>query len=492
MDMRNGVLVLLILATSVARAQGTSPETIAQAYATLSKESVWIHPQMKDRIEAQAAKDAVEASKTFPIKLLIVPELGAKWRSGSTEKRGAYGRWLFTQQLKLKDGALIVGTKHGITAYSNKISEKRLVQLNNQASKLGSSENLTPAVQALSASLLKETKATTQTTTTQAAPKLPVPQPEAGPNFAWFLCPAVLIGGFGWVVLAGRKQKMTAALRRAEGYRDRAVNSIAYLDSYADLLPHESDQRAITSARDKANKDYESGLALMRLAKTPADLDGANLKFETAVESSQTGRKVIEAATGGTDAAFAISPTGYDDADDPRVYQPVKNVCFFCSKPGKGDLTPVTVNVKGQRQTVLVCGDDLAVIKSGRAPDVRGEQVNGKFVPWYGMRDYDPNRDYDSRSSLWDTFALMSMVDMMRPHDNVYVQNGGGWWDTPQPEPSHSSSLFDFGGGNFDSSSDTSSFDSGGGSFDSGSFDSGGGSFDSGGGSDSGGGGGDF
>lgn len=482
------LVVPLALIPTMALAQGTSPELIAEAYRTLYKKPYWIHPDMKDKVDSASIESAVSGAKPLIVKFIVVPELGTKWRSRNVEQRGHYAKFLFETKIGLKSGLVVVGTNHGITGYSNQVPENVMAKLNNEASLAGSPDNMTPAftnlVQA-TATQLKTTK-----TSTQVPKSLPQPKKsDGGFNIGWLLCPAIGFAGIAGFLVVNKNRRIQSARQKAEGYKDRAVNSIAFLDSYSDLIADSTALDRLSRSRSDANSHFETGNRLMTGATRAQDYDMACLSFERAVQASEPGRVTIKDVTGGTNAAFAIAPVGYEDVDDPRIYQPVQNTCFFCSRPGKGDLTPVTVNVEGQRQTVLVCPEDLAEVRSGRTPSIRGKSVDGRFVPWYGTQGYDPATHYGSSSFIWDALALSSLVNMMTPH-HTYIHHSNSWWDAdPLSSTSSHSGL-----ASMPSNTGLSDFDTGSGGGDwGGGFDSGSGGGDwGGGGFDSGGDGGDF
>ncbi len=461
---------------------------MTEAYKALASQPYWIHPKMKGTVDTGAVDAIIRNTKSLAVKLLVVPELGQKWRSGSTELRGAYAKWLFRKQLHLSDAVLVVGTQHGITAYSDRLPEAALLTLNNDAAKVGSASDMTPAFTSLIAAVVREQadarKAFGKQVDATSPQGLPEEKGSAVPLLATGGIIAVVVG-LGW--FATKRLRFSSSLTRARGYKDKAINGIAYLDGYMDLLPEGEAKRTLENERESAAAEFDTGLKLLERAATPNDTDGAILRFETAHQHVLAGKSVIEEATGGTSVAYAEAPAGFEDIDDPRIFQPVKNVCFFCSQPGKGDLTPVTINAHGQRKTVLACPRDLATLRSGQEPQVAGRTTNGTFVPWYGVQSYNPVTDYGSQSFLWDMLALSAIADAASSHHS-HDDGGSGW---TSPDPFGSPNL----GGDWTTSTGSSSFDAGGGSWDAGgSFDSGGGSWDSGGGGfDSGGsGGGDF
>ncbi|MBS1721893.1 MAG: hypothetical protein JSS66_02680 [Armatimonadetes bacterium] len=463
--------ILFGLAALACNAQAQQPNYTAEAYEKLKTGTIWIHPKVDPAVVDVATVQKAVAESRLQVRILVVPELGSKWWNGKGERRGAFAKWLQNEQLRLKDTCTVVATKHGVTTYSDRIPENRLVEINDLAAKKGSPSNLTPVIvseiEAVSTETQGKVRAETQTPTT--APST-APAPSLG---AFWLCPLVLVafGGGAWILK--RQGTKRRALAKAEGYKDRAVNGISFLDSYMDLLPTETDKKALGEARERAAAELEAGMKLLALAQTPNEADGASLQFEKAHAAAETGKEVISRATGGTSVAYAEAPADLAGLDDPRIYQPVKNVCYFCSKPGDGDLTPVTLNVQGERKTVLVCPKDLATIHSGQQPQIMGQNTGGRFVPWYNVSSYDPTVNYGAGNWFWQWMALDAVSDVFRHRGNTYVTNN---YDQSE---STSASAFTSGtgGGDFGGS-----WDSGGGSFDSGggSFDSGGGGFDSG------------
>jgi hypothetical protein len=267
---------------------------------------------------------------------------------------------------------------------------------------------------------------------------------------------------------------------------------------------------------------FEEGAARLRNGKTVADFDLANNTFNQVVVDLDNAKPHVKALTGDAGVAFTIPPI-IDNQRAP-LFEPLQGVSYFSSQPSD-QLIPIEVNFGGTRKTVMVTPQERDQLMQGQMPQMRGQyNPQGQFMPWYAVQGYDPYRDYNSHSFIWDMITISALSSMFMPHygygwggglfgggyggygyghgdtiiNNYYSENPGqapynnssgdfGFGDSSSSgggDFSNSSGDFDFGSSSSDSSDSSGGFDFGGG-------DSGGGGFDFGGG-DSGGGGGDF
>lgn len=468
--------------TALSVAQRTSPAPppeVTDAYEFLRDNTVYVWPTAKDRVDVPAIEAAAKKVAPMKVKVLVVPELKGQWVRNGTELRGSYAKWVLENRLALDNAMVVVYTKRGMTAYSDRIGDAKLAQLSNQAAAKASQKNFTPAIVSLIESV--DVKADR----TDAA--------RGGSLVLLIGVPVGLIGAFLLGRAAKKKLAMNTAMERARTARQAALEGISYLDGYVDLLPAGNDAEAVKSLRESAFQTYEQAARQMDTAKIPEEAAAATTLFAQSQSAVYQGKQRISAATGGSNVAIVESPPvlaeGKPYADQPDIFQPIKDVCFFCSRPGTGDLAPVTMTIEGQKRTVLVCPDDLTDLRSGQSPKMRGQYQNGQFVPWYGVRGYDPYTQYGSGSFLWDLVAINAIGQMMSPWGWGWGMGGGlgGWgggFGGGASSPGESGGISDldqsgsFGGVDFGAGSDFGGGDfggSGGGDFGGGDFGGGGG-----------------
>lgn len=462
--MKKTLVLLAIAALSHAFAQEG-----AGVYEVLARDTVYVHPSASKFLDvAQINRTAAEIRPTT-LKVLVVPSLGSKWVTGGSERRGSFAKYVFEDKLSLKNGIVVVFTKQGLAGYSDRLSESALAKLNNEAVAHTKPNDFTTPIVWLAKSI-HSSAAETQTRRAVGTGTIA----------------AVAIGGLavaGLVVLAGKKAKLAAARGKLAPQRHAALDAITYLDGYLDLLPAGKDLDALRQYRERAYTQYEEGVRILNEAKKPEEVAPSGGYFQAAMEDAAQGKKHIEAATGGTNVAYTIPPRvdpGAPPVQTAPAYQPYEDVCYFCSKPGEGDLTPVTMNLDGQRRTVLVCEDDLAEMERGGEPQMRGQYMGGQFVPWYMVRGYNPRSDFGSGSFLWDMMAINGLMHMFNPFGSHHTINNyysgtdaasqgydSGWSGQGDQGLSDFDQSGDFGGGGWG--------DSGGGDFGGGDF--GGGDF---------------
>jgi uncharacterized membrane protein YgcG len=478
---------------SVAWAQVGGPDA---PYVALAKGTMFITPTAEKLIDRAAIEQAAEAMRPMTLKVLVVPSLGSQWVKNGAEQRGSYAKYAFEKKLSLSNAVFIVVTSKGITGYSDKVDLKTLSKLDNDALKLMDRKDFTPMITSLASSIAA---AAQKSGTAQASPA-GTAQDAGGSRAATILTVGGILAvgavvGVGFLGMRARRnwQKIHDAKQAMQVEKNKATEAIDYLDSYADLIPDEENRQAIRLYRDRAYATYEDANQRATTAQKVADFAPITQMYRSAAEDAALGRPHIEAATNGTKIAYSIPPKLDPSATAAPIYAPFEGVCFFTGKPDP-NLTPVTINLDGQRRTVMASQEALAEMRHHGEPQMRGTYDQGRFVPWYMNRGYDPYTMYGSQNFMWQTLAMSSMINLFNPFWAAPMLMGG--YFSPIGSMYHdpswgSSNNFgnDLGGGDSQMGDFNASGDFGG-SMDFGSSDSGGGG-DFGGG-DFGGGGGDF
>lgn len=372
----------------------------------LAREPVYVDPKAKDFVDVAQIQAAAKRMEPTKLKVIVVPSLGKKWQRNGVEARGSFAKYAMTRKLGTKDAIVIVFTGKGIGSYSDRVGDATLARLNNEAKKHTEKDNFTKPILWL-ANNIYEAKETVETKRTVGFGTV------AGIAGVGAL---VVVGG----IAAAKAKRVADARHRAEKSRDRALDEISYLDSYTDLI-HGTDGEAIRNYRERAFEQYEQGRVILEQKKSVEEYQKAERLFDASYEDSNLGRRHVDAATGGSKVAFTVPPR-LDPSAPPAppvkeapLYEPYENVCYFCSKPGEGDLTQVQINLDGQRRSVMVCQDDLAEMNQGQTPMMRGRNVGGRFVPWYMVNGYNPYTMYGSSGWIWDMLAFNTLLNMFNP-----------------------------------------------------------------------------
>lgn len=516
---------LFALAALVADASAQrSPNASEQAYELLETEPLYVHPSGKGRVDDAKVRQVAQEVLPMSLKVLVVPKLADKWRRGGRELRGSYARWVLNDRLALENAVVIVYTLNGITSYSDRVDEERLVELSNQAAKKASRQDFTPAIvwlaratseearlarspagarpaQGASKDAVGETDAISsspgvsealeQASSRQGASEA---QSQSSQRIALGLVlgvPAAVLAVVAIQQAARRRRELAAAKAPLEDQRHQVLEGISYLDGFADLLGNPEDATGLKNARERAYQRYEQAARVLREAKTPLEASAAAEPLRQALADIEQGKRHIDAATGGSKVAFVVPPPQLPPA--APLYEPVENVCYLCSRPGNDDLTAVTINLDGKKRTVLVCPDDLAAMERGEEPRLRGRYLEGRFVPWYMVQGYDPRVSFGVGGFVWDALAMSAIMNMVNPFSSARVVNNyygsdgvfpagfepnwGSSVEPPESAPFGLDMAGDFGGGDFgsDFGGDFGAGDFGGGDFGGG--DSGGGDF---------------
>ena len=280
---------------------------------------------------------------------------------------------------------------------------------------------------------------------------------------------------------------------RLEPGRQEVLEGISYLDKYDGLLADPAVTRQLVQHRQTAFDAYEKAQGRMATLKTEADAAYVQEYLQDAARSVADGKNLIAEATGGTKTAFQI-PASLQEIDTRKspLFEPKAGVDFFTGQYAD-DLQPIEIAIDGNRRTVMASRDSIQALQSGQAPQIAGQNLHGRFTPWYGVPDYEPGygRSYGfggGGSLVGDLLMFSAFNSLFNPFDRGYDRQGSynaGFADGANSNNLPADNGFDSSGG-FD-------FNSSGGSDNSGGFDFGGG--DTGGGFDFGGGdsgGGDF
>jgi hypothetical protein len=445
-------------------------------YQQLARGTVYVAPSMQDVVSLVDVEKVAERIKPMTLKVVVVPSLGKNYIKNGRELRVQLAKDIFKKRLTLNNAIIILATRRGITVYSDKISEKKMTELENGAVKYVSKSDYTPAITWLATASSEAAQGQAQNKTTLWGLFIFIP-----------LGVVVII----WAVVTNnRKQVLARALASAKNLRGQVIDGISYLDNYADLLPKGENSDAVRQYRQQADAKFEEATRILDSATKPNVVDRAKLYLAQAIEDIENGKKHIEAATEGTKVAFAVpdltnidgkssatanATTIQDYSNNSEIFQPVKNCCFFCSRPGNGDLTPVTMTLDGQKRTVLACPEDLDELRSGRSPQLRTQTIDGKTTPWYSVPNYDPYQNYNDNSFSWNMISMFAMMSVFNPFAWGHSNYGGyGNYGGQEVTSADTSGLSDYEtGGDFgtgDFGTDTGSVDVGGGDFGGGDF----------------------
>ena len=461
-------------------AQQISPDAV---YEALRKDSVWVHPSAASKVDISAIRDVAKQTANQPLKVLVVPQLGPKYQRNGKELRGVYAEWLFRQPLKMKNGTVIVLTKRGIAAFNPNVPRAELGRMGVDAAKLATSDSFTPAIVSLAETTAKAAGSAQPVASSMV--KSDTPSDSAGTQSKgnsgiWLILGVLGLGGLGfWLTKRGQaQQKVRAPLVAAN---EEIINGISYLDSYDDLLPDATANRALRAHREAANDAWSLQSSRISQVKTAIDAEPIRRQFETALREINEGKNVISASTGGTQTAFVL-PESLQAVDQTRapLFDPRPGVCYFTGMPSD-QLQAVEIAINGQRRTVMASPQAIHNLQSGQPPQIAGDQVQGQFMPWYRVPGYNPGYSQQTyggfgSGSFFGDMLMFSAISSAfngwnhagyQSGDNITINNygdsqsdGGGQFDT---------------GGSFDSGSFDTGGDFGGGDFGGGDF--GGGDF---------------
>ena len=460
-------------------AQQISPDAV---YEALRNDSVWVHPSAAQKVDVAAIRDVAKQTANQPLKVLVVPQLGAKYQRNGKELRGVYAEWLFRQPLKMKNGTVIVLTKRGIAAFNPDVPRAELGQLGVDAAKLVTSDSFTPAIVNLAQTTARAAEgqpaAASPTTTSNGNSEVPGKDQKGGSKVFLILGLLGLGGGAIWLgKRAQAQQRLRTPLLAAN---EEIINGISYLDSYDDLLPELTANRALRGHREAANDAWSSLSSRIGQVKNATDAEPIRRQFEVALREINEGKNVIEASTGGTQTAFQL-PESLQAVDQARapLFDPRPGICYFTGVPS--ELQPVEIAINGQRRTVMASPEAVHSLQSGQPPQIAGDQVQGRFMPWYRVPGYNPGYSQQTyggfgSGSFFGDMLMFSAISSAfsgwnhagyQSGDNVTINNYGD---------SQSDGSFDTGGsfdaGSFDTGGDFGGGDFGGGDFGGGDFGS--------------------
>ncbi len=554
-------LFLLVAASGAVRAQ-TDPQALISA---LTSGDVYVDDQLRSgvtvngrlqQVDEAALQAAVEKAKPTVVKIVALPSGKS---IGNYPSGQAFANDLRDRLNLPKDGVVVVGTLKGIYASSEQVDKSQTANalktagLDSAFAQGGLTAALVRATEALSGSVVSDRRSDT------------------AKGGGWIFGGLVLVGGLVAFASLKKKKAMDEAREPVIALRKEALENLSYVDGYLDVLPAGADGERATQLRASAYEAYSTANGILQTGKTPEQIKQAGPLLIQAVAQLKECRSAIDKATGGTGVLVGLPsemPNLQTDAQKGQAYlktgglTPVeavqsaqerdrlqaeinnipedqRGVSFFSGQPlPASELVPVTIVVQGQKRTVMASRDEAEAIARGETPQVRAfPDANGRYVPWYENRGYDPYRDYyggwgynSGVGTFVDLYLLSNLLGggmfggygpwgwggwgwgMPSPpiimNDTYYApdytpgggmfggnsgsyggdQNSGGFdlmgqgGGNMDPAPEHSGG-FEFFGGGGDSGSDS------GGSFDFGGGDSGGSDF---GGGDSGGGGGDW
>jgi len=472
---------LLVVASS-AYGQQVSTDAV---YETLRKDSVWVHPSATAKVDLDAIRDVAKQTSEQPLKVLVVPQLGAKYQRSGKELRGVYAEWLFKNPLKMTNGTVIVLTKRGIAAYNPDVPKAELGELGVAAAKLATSNSFTPAIVSLATS--------TASAASRPAPKSAIEKSDPvaktsksesdGISPIWVILGLAGVGGGAFLLVKRNQaqQKIRAIRAPLMAANEEIINGISYLDSYDDLLPDAAANQRLRLHREAANDAWSAHSGSISRVNVPSDADAIRHHFETALREVNEGKNVIAASTGGTQTAFQL-PDSLQAVDQTRapLFDPRPGICYFTGIPSD-QLQPVEIAINGQRRTVMASPEAIHGLQSGQPPQIAGDQVQGQFMPWYRVPNYNPSVGPQSyggfgSGSFFGDMLMFSAISSMfngwnhqgyQSGDNVTINNYG---DSQSGSNGDFSTGGDFDAGSFDSGGDFGGGDFGGGDFGGGDF----------------------
>ena len=333
-------------------------KVVADPIPTLKDSAVFVESSMALKVDQGTLAQTAQELEPFRVKFAVLDKVEGDRRS--------YAKELF-DYLNLKDAAVIVATQKGVDLYSDRISDEKSVELAKRSRIEFEQNNYTQGLSSLaknSAQVLKDQKNQRNTLIGGAIATL-----------------AVGAGGF---TLSRRKRRG----QQLDGLKQRHANIAATLDdvqSYLKVLPERSPQ---------AERLYQQASTAFIQASDQLDSDTPDLimveqQLGQAQQSLGEARKEIDRATGAP--------------PDPSIHKSEQTgACFFCSRPQLMDqLKPHLIQQKSLQKQVLCCSACLAQLTSGQTPKVRTRKKNGRYVPWYSDRSYDPYRDYYQYDQDW-------------------------------------------------------------------------------------------
>lgn len=367
-------------------------DSIVQA---LTAGDVYIAPGASADADRLAA--VAQRLKPTPVKFVVV---NSRANSSTLLQNGDRIR----RYLGLTRGYVLLASRGGVAVATTQVSRSSARDLALKVAPQMQVGDTTGGLEKLAESLVQTHVATAQTRST-----------------ALFVLLAAIVGVIVLVVATRKsadRKRMKSLRGPLEIQKTDVVAALNRLDDDLATLPAmraETVRQARLDAGnclDQASKLMASAANSMQLARAKTLLDQANRE----IARGQAAVRADAAAPQGSRPT--PSPSSTAATSWSTVPETERGVCFFCSRPSFLDeLTPVTVNLGEGPQKVLACAADMTTIKSGAVPQVRAFERDGRYVPWYADRGYDPyddyySRGYDNRSLLTD-LVTFSVIDHM-------------------------------------------------------------------------------
>lgn len=404
-----------------ARAASGRGGNITQA---LTRGDVYVEPGMN--VDAARLQRVAQELRPTVVKFVVL-------NSGSGSSTLSREASRIRDYLGLDKGYVLVASRAGVAASSQTLDRDALRQLTKEVAPQMETGDFTGGLERLARGLVQTRQA--QTTRTRNT---------------WIVILAI-VGGVVvvWIVARAVANARAMAARREplERLKSDVIGQLNYLDNNLPLLDAATAAR-VREARLSAGTKLDEAARIMARARTDRQLGGAQSLLDQAQSEVARARALIDRSLGSApEAGDAVSSSGEGGSnrsmatgrmtDWEAIPESERGVCFFCARPSRMDeLTPVTVNLDGEKQRVLACPDDLETIRTGEMPRIRAFEREGRYVPWYADDRYDPYRDYyargyDNRSLLSDLVTL-SLIDHM--FWGWHRPVGGGWgsdWGSP-------------------------------------------------------------
>ena len=376
----------------------TTPNPIMAA---LTQGDVYVAPVLKGDIDPAQLEQAARSARE-PVKIVVTDTV---YPYSSPTEMAARIR----EAMNLGEGVVVVGTPRRIGASSGRLS-------NDQISRALREANLNQAYTTggLTGAMVAATKAVSGTVREDRSD-------DARNTGSVVLLGALGVGGFlGYRGLKKRRELETAS-RPVEALRRKVLDHLSYVDGYLDLLPAGPEADRARALRQSAYDEYAQAGAILEQAQTPDLVRRAQPMLEQALRDLEACRVSIDKATGGTGVAMSVPEIpslatdreraaerlkSVEEISDAREAQAMqeslehippdeRGVSFFSGRPARtGDLVPVTIVIDGQKRQVLATREEAEAIRRGETPNIRAFEQDGRYVPWYENRNYDPYRDY--------------------------------------------------------------------------------------------------
>jgi tetratricopeptide (TPR) repeat protein len=312
--------------------------------------------------------------------------------------------------LGIGDGYVIACSRGGLAASSTALNRDTLRELTRQVAPQMENGDYTGALERLARGLTATKRAQTQRSRTSLM---------------------LIFGGIaavivGWVLIRRMRVGRAMKARRAvvEHRKSEIVSQMNYLEDSVGAAPAAL-AATVRQARLDAGMKLDEASRLIVRARSEYDLTRAQNLLDQASSDIARGREALEGRAPnarGVASGAGVPPVYAEATGRSTEWQTVpeseRGACFFCSRPSLlAELTPVTIEVAGERKRVLACSEDTEAVRQGQPPRIRAFDRGGRTVPWYAADDYDPYRDYYSRGydnrSLMSDLVMLSVIDSM-------------------------------------------------------------------------------